>query len=223
MSSEEARIEVSELLVKIACEDEAGNKRILLDKAYLTLENALSLDKNNSCLHHLVGLCCYDEPIWTDDIKVRMESSFKKVLEIDETHQFASLYLGHFYFDEKKYDKALPFFSAVRKRFFRKIDQRWRLLKNAELILCCHLYLHYERVTLNEINYVCSIYERFNRVDAPVTTEIVVCLASFSRSVDMKLKAMVCRVLKMIYKMKAEKYFSNFEPFAILRRIISSN
>src|SRR5882724_13050826 len=61
-------------------------------------------------------------------------------LRLDPNHQFAKLYLGHFYYDKGDFANALSYFQAVDDGYLLSTDTLWRRLNLHELILCCNLH-----------------------------------------------------------------------------------
>lgn len=96
-SSESALSQVNDVLVEVACETTADAKYRLLRQARANLDEALIVDPHNPDLHHVLGLSWYHEPEWSDEARQSVEQCFRKALELEGGHQFASLCLGHFY------------------------------------------------------------------------------------------------------------------------------
>ncbi len=132
-------------------------------------------------------MCWYAEREWTIEAKEQIEQHFSTAVQLDATNQFATLFLGHFYFDEARYNEALKLFLQIDDAYFEKLDQKYRVLKNHELIVCCHLYLNADDVTFEEIDNLCKEYESTESSDVPVPQEIVACLAKLvGESKDLK-------------------------------------
>jgi tetratricopeptide (TPR) repeat protein len=223
VSSEVALSRVNELLVEVACESETNAKSRVLGKARSILDQVISADPHNSDLHHALGLCWYYEPEWSDEARHSVEQCFRRALELEPGHQFASLYLGHFYFDERRYEDALAFFSTADDSYFENLGQHWRVLKNRELALSCRLYLDPNDVTSNEVDQLCSAYEAAEPEDWVPPTEIVVCLARVGKQTRSDMKVLAQRILQMIRELDFEKAYANLEEYVALKRIVSGN
>lgn len=164
------------LETKAVCQSNARIRAKLLAKARAIIQGALTQNQSHSNLHHVLGLCWYAEKNWTDETKEQIERQFSAANQFDNTNQFATLYLGYFYFDEARYDEALKLFLQINNTYFEELDLKWRILKNHELIICCRLYLTAD-VSFEEIDNLCKEYESVDSIDAPVPQEIVLCLS----------------------------------------------
>ncbi len=186
-SPDEAIDIATRLETKAVCQPNERIKAKLLAKARAVVGSALAQNQNHSNLHHVLGLCWYAEREWTIEAKEQIEQHFSTAVQLDATNQFATLYLGHFYFDEARYDEALKLFLQIDDAYFEKLEQKYRILKNHELIVCCRLYLNAPDVTFVEIDSLCKEYESTESSDVPVPQEIVVCLAKLvGESKDLK-------------------------------------
>src|SRR5215510_2044533 len=178
--SESALAEAERLSLEAICqEDEAAQSRLFAE-ARSALHNALASEPNNPDLHHMLGLCWYKDPARSDQIRQAIEFHFKAAKQLAPDDPFPSLYLGHFFFDEGRYEEALPLFKQVDENYFEDIGQKWRILKNRELILCCRLYLSPGDVADSDLDAVCSAYEKADEEDSPVPREIVACVAALA-------------------------------------------
>jgi tetratricopeptide (TPR) repeat protein len=193
-----------ELLLEAICEDDETKRTELLADARLQLTDALTRYPENADLHHMLGLCWYWDDQDSKNGKPGAEQAFKSALEFKSTHQFANLYLGHVYFDTGKYDAALNLFSKADANYFESLEQHWRNIKNAELILCCRLYLKLDDVGLAEIEDLCRLYESADDIDAPLPLEIIVCVAKLIEKNPDKLKPMAFRLVKMVQQIGVE-------------------
>ena len=216
-SSESALSQVNDLLVEVACETTAEAKSRLLRQARAILDEALIVDPHNPDLHHVLGLSWYHEPEWSDEARQSVEQCFRKALELEGGHQFASLYLGHFYFDERRYEQALPFFSRADESYFENLGQHWRVLKIRELVLCCRLYLNSNEVWLNETDRLCAAYEAAESENWMPPTEIVVCVARLGKETRSDVSVIAKRVLEMIRKLDMETAYAKLEDYRALQ------
>jgi tetratricopeptide (TPR) repeat protein len=203
-SPDEAIDIATRLETKAVCQLNERIKAKLLAKARAVAESALAQNQNHSNLHHVLGLCWYAEIEWTIEAKEQIEQHFSAAVKLDATNQFATLFLGHFYFDEARYDKALNLFLEIDDVYFEKLDQKYRVLKNHELIVCCRLYLNADDVTFEEIDNLCKEYESTEPSDVPVPQEIVACLAKLVPE-SKNLKQAAERVILMLKRTGFER------------------
>jgi len=198
------------------CQPNERIKAKLLAKARAIVESALIQNQRHSNLHHVLGLCWYAEGIWTNEAKEQIELQFSVAAQLDESNQFAKLYLGYFYFDEARYDEALKLFLEIDDTYFKQLELDWRILKSHELILCCRLYLNAEEVTFDEIDSLCKEYESIDPIDAPVPQEIVICLERLARKTK-KLKQAVERIILLVKRLDLEQAKSIEESLGKLK------
>ena len=196
-SIESAFSQVNELLVEQACADSSEAKSHALSRARKILDDVIIDSPQNADLHHALGICWYHETEWSDEVGITIERCFRTALEAEPGHKFATLYLGHFCFDEKRYEEALALFSEVDESYFDGIGHHWRVLKNRELILCCRLWLK-RSVRLSDIEDLCRAFEKADEAHVPVPREIVACLSTLRNDSTEELNGIVKRVLEMI-------------------------
>jgi Lipoprotein NlpI, contains TPR repeats len=211
---------VDELLLNEACEDDPEAKSRFLKEARAILVEGLIQYPDNPDLHHLMGLCWYYEPELSDDSRTCIVQSFENALKLKPDYHFASLYLGHFYFDEGRYAEALQLFSQVDEGYFESIPQPWRVLKNRELVLCCRLYLDAESVQIGDIDRFCLVLEAADNEDVMVPMHLLASLASLEKHTE--LKVMAKRTLEMIARIGFENAKSIVDTSAVLRRVLTS-
>jgi tetratricopeptide (TPR) repeat protein len=213
-SAEDAVLAAERLELEAVCQDDEAAQSRLLAEARSILNRALAAEPNSARLHHWLGLCWYQDPPWNEAARQAMEYHFKSAIELAPGYEFPSLYLGHFYFDEGRYAEALPLFQKMDEQYFEEISQRWRILKNRELILCCRLYLHPAEVAVSELEAVCLAYEEADQVEAPVPQEIVACVATLIEVEPEKMEAMAKRVIELVRRLECEDAFwirSNYQ------------
>jgi tetratricopeptide (TPR) repeat protein len=205
--SESAIAEAERLSLEAICQNDETAQSRLLAEARSVLHNALDGEPNNPDLHHMLGLCWYDDPERSDKIRQAIEFHFKTAKHLAPSYPFPSLYLGHFYFDEGRYAEALPLFQQVDESYFEDIGQRWRILKNRELILCCQLYLTPGDIADSELETMCMVYEKADEEDRPVPREIVACVATLTNISQEKKSAMAGRITELIRSLGYENAF----------------
>jgi tetratricopeptide (TPR) repeat protein len=205
--SESAIAEAERLSLEAICqEDETAQSRFFAE-ARSVLHNALAGEPNNPLIHHMLGLCWYDDPARSDKIRQAIEFHFKTANQLAPSDHFPSLYLGHFYFDEGRYADALPLFQQVDENYFENIGQRWRILKNRELILCCQLYLRHGDIADSELEAISEAYKQANKEDRPVPLEIAACVASLTDISQEKKRTMARVIIELIQSLGYENAF----------------
>lgn len=164
--------EIQLILRKLSsAENEEDEKRLLLigrEKSFECLEkNAGDAETNFA-----VGLVMYNSH--TEDKKYGKYAVeyLRKTLEINPKHELSKLYLGHYFYDIKDYEKALTYFQNIDKDFFTKINQNWRTLKLNELILCCKIFLSDSSISLQDFNKLENEYLRADSEDVLVPFEL---------------------------------------------------
>jgi hypothetical protein len=191
------------------CEDDEAKQTQLLAKARSQLAHALASYPDNANLHHMMGLCWYWDNQDSKEGKPFAEQSFKSALELEPANQYANLYLGHVYFDTARYAEALRLFSKLDAGYFEEVSQRWRNLKNAELILCCRMYLNLEDVKPSEVEEMCLMYESVYQEDSsepPVPIEILVCVAKLFKSNTDRMTPIASRVIELFRRMEFDQF-----------------
>jgi tetratricopeptide (TPR) repeat protein len=219
--AEDAIAEAERLAIEATCQQEEATQSRLLAEARSVLDRALSTEPNNPRLHHMLGLCWYQDLARDAAICQAIESHFKAALQLAPAYAFPSLYLGHFYFDEGRYTEALPLFQKVNEDYFEQIGQKWRILKNRELVLCCRLYLHPREVDISELEAVCQAYLDADQEDAPVPTEIVTCIANLTEVPLEMSSAMARRVKELLRKLGYENAFWVRDDYQRLQQFAS--
>jgi len=220
ISTDSVFSQVDELLLEEACADSSEAKSSPLRRARKLLEDAIVSAPENPDLHHALGICWYHEPEWSAEMRVSIERCFRTALQAEPGHKFATLYLGHFCFDERRYREALELFSQVDESYFNSIGQHWRVLKNRELVLCCRLHVRHS-VGLADIEDLCRAFERADSIDVPVPTEIVQCLSGLRGDSRPELNEMIQRVLEMIRRIDFEGANSISDGLEALRQSVS--
>lgn len=91
--------------------------------------------------HYALGYAWYLHPQEAAIRDSKVTWHLQKALEIDPGHRFARLYLGHYYYDRRRFADALAALSSLEDDEFAALGQVWRDAKVAELLLCCMLQL----------------------------------------------------------------------------------
>src|SRR5262249_32529652 len=86
---------------------------------------------------YVAGLAMYNSFAVDESYGDQVERCLQKSLSLNNEHQFARLYLGHYYYDTGRYEDALSHFENVTDSYFLSANKEWRVLKLHELILCC--------------------------------------------------------------------------------------
>lgn len=214
--------EVDKLMLEASCQEDETEQSKLLAQARTLLENALPQNQSTSELYYLLGLCWYEDPKRSNQIRFNIEKYFKLAIKFNPKHRFASLYLGHFYFDEARYEKALPLFLSASYKYFKKLGQKWRIVKNKELILCCRLYIDPAKVTILDVEKVCSAYENTEYIDRPVPLEIIECLSKLMVTAPVIIIPIIPRVLAMVEHIDYQTAKSIEQSYSFLRKLISN-
>ena len=201
----------AQLLTEAQSEDNEA-RRLLLEKAINILQECVSHNPEEADCYHALAVCWYDHPQPSVERNENVEKYLRQALDLCPAHPFATIYLGYILFDERRYKEALAQFESVDEAYFEGIDQKWRVLKNRELILCCRLYLHSQEVSEKDVAVLCESYETTDSVDVPVPLEIVKCfsyLCEHQEGLTSKHRSMIERVVNMVKKIEFEKALSD--------------
>src|SRR5215475_11147400 len=196
--SESAIAKAERLSLEAVCQEGETAQSRLLSEARSVLHGLLAAEPNNPGLHHMLGLCWYNDSARSDEIRQAIEFHFKAAIQLAPSDPFPSLYLGHFFFDEGRYAEALSLFQRVDENYFEDIGQRWHILKNRELILCCQLYLGPGDRADSELEAICRVYENADEEDKPAPLEIVTCDATLTNISQEKKRAMARIIIELI-------------------------
>ena len=144
---EECVAVVVELLDERSSEPAIERRAKLLDLARRKAVECVERTPNSAESNYLAGQVSYDS--FCDDEKygAAAESFLTRAIALDPNHQFARMFLGHYYYDTARYGQALECFQKIDEDYFTSIPQRWRVLKLHELILCCQVFLESSEVT----------------------------------------------------------------------------
>lgn len=128
------------------------------------------------------GLTIYDSFALDETYGNQVEQYLKRSLKLDENHQFARLYLGHYYYDVRRYEDALSHFEKVTDSYFLSANKEWRILKLHELILCCKLRLNHSDINIDKFSSLVQEFDHSLPEDVPVPLELAVTLAETKAS-----------------------------------------
>jgi hypothetical protein len=133
-------------------------------------------------VEYALGYAWYLYPSESINRDEQIELHLTNALKINPLHKFAKLYLAHYYYDRKNFSIALKLLADFSPTEFGDTNgQYWRDAKNAELILCCKLYL-------DDIQGIKSaaqqLYESMTRLESgmnPEPIELVETLSNLMR------------------------------------------
>lgn len=165
--------------------------------------------KDYNCWY-VLGLIWYWMPKEIEKWDENCENALKKAIAIRPDYNWSNMYLGHLYFDQRKFDKALSQFEKLSSQYFNQLDLYWRVLKYEELILCCKLYLNFDGVEIIEVEKYTKSCEKWNEEDVIFTLEIIRCLVELSENKNIertKLKTIYLRLKTMLKKTNNEDIF----------------
>jgi tetratricopeptide (TPR) repeat protein len=86
------------------------------------------------------GYCWYSAGGDEGERQSKAENYLSRAVALDPSNAMAHLYLGHLFFDQKRYKEAAEAFQLVDVSSFVAKGQNWRALKARELLLCCLLF-----------------------------------------------------------------------------------
>jgi tetratricopeptide (TPR) repeat protein len=169
--------------------------------------------QDNKCWY-LLGLIwyCFPSDYQADyqERSVNCETALKKAIELKPDDDWSNMYLGHLYFDEKKFEIALHQFEKVSSEYFDGLDLHWRVLKLEELILCCKLYLDFDRIEDVKIEKYAEKCEKTDESKYVFPLEMMRCVLELSEKPEVdksKLKRLFLRLKKMLKKSDNEDVF----------------
>ncbi|MDR2880422.1 MAG: hypothetical protein LBV29_00775 [Azoarcus sp.] len=140
-------------------------------------------DSQSADMEYAKGYAWYLYPFECIARDEQTELHLKNALKINPLHKFAKLYLAYYYYDHKNFSIALDLLTDFSPTEFGDTNgQYWRDAKNAELILCCKLYLDDIQGIKNAIQ---RLYESMTKLESemnPEPTELVEALRNLMRS-----------------------------------------
>ncbi|MBX7169783.1 MAG: hypothetical protein K1X72_02425 [Pyrinomonadaceae bacterium] len=182
-----------------------------LDIAKNLVEECLEEQPDDYLCWYLLGLIWYNFSFNSKERSENCEKALKKSIEIRPDYNWSNMYLGHLYFDQRKFEIALSQFEKLSSEYFKELDLYWRVLKYEELILCCKLYLNFEEVEIIEVEKYAESCEKWNEEDIIFTLEIMRCLVELSdnENIDkLKLKTIFTRLKNMLKKTNNDDIFT---------------
>ena len=186
-----------------------------LNIAKSLIEECITENSKDYNCWYVLGLIWYWFPQDYKDRNKNCEKSLKRAIEIRPDYNWSIMYLGHLYFDEKKYKKALKLFEKLNHKYFVELDLYWRVIKYQELILCCKFYLNFEEVDFVEIDEyakTCEISFESKEYECIFPVELVRCLVELSEKQNTsksKLKAIILRFKEMLDKTDNDDIFTD--------------
>lgn len=167
--------EVDEALMEASASTGAERKQSLTHAQKLVAE-LLAIAPDDADSNFAAGLTMYESWPEQEEDESLTEKYLLKALSVNPNHQLAKLYLGHHYYDNGKYEQALPLFEGVEEEHFLSIGQKWRVLKLHELILCCKLYLNDQSLSGDHFISLANEQLTADPEDVPVPIELITAL-----------------------------------------------
>lgn len=164
--------------------DEARSTRITEERARLlapareTVQKCLRIASDDVEVNYVAGLVMYHSFCLESEYGSRAETYLQNAVNLSPEHEFARLYLGHYYYDTGEYQKALAYFETIEEDYFLSMGQRWRILKLHELILSCKVFLNSPDITTDSFELLAQEYLNVAAEDVPLPLELVSTLAS---------------------------------------------
>ena len=203
---------VVELLDSASSSGREEERMQYLVDAREAVAECLKVEGNSADVNYIAGLVMYRSFCIDERYGERAEEYLRKASGLNPDHQFARLYLGHYYYDIGEYSRALECFETVNENYFRSIDQVWRVLKLHELILCCRIFVASRDLTEGSFETLAKEYLAASSEDVPVPTEITAALAktvnsSIWSTIDRRVVEEV--VLEMIERLDVSEAFKS--------------
>ena len=201
---------VVELLDSATSADAEESRAQCLADAREAVIDCLKAEADSADVNYIAGLVMYRSFCIDERYGERAEEYLRKATGLNPDHQFARLYLGHYYYDIGEYSRALECFKSVNENYFTSIDQVWRVLKLHELILCCQMFVASRDLTEGSFETLAKDYVAASSEDVPVPTEI---LAALAKTVNRSIWSTIDRgvvekvVLEMIERLDVSEAF----------------
>lgn len=174
------------------------------------VEECLEEKPDDYLCWYLLGLIWYNFSFDSKERSENCEKALKKAIEFRPDYNWSNMYLGHLYFDQRKFKLALSQFEKLSSEYFKELDLYWRVLKYEELILCCKLYLNFDEVEFSEVEKYGKSCEKWIDRDLIFPLEIMRCIVELSENKNtdkLKLKAIVSRLKNMLKKTNNDDIF----------------
>lgn len=155
---------------------------------------------------YLLGLIWYNFSLDSVERSENCEKALKKAIELKPDYNWSNMYLGHLYFDQRKFEVALSQFEKLDANYFDELDLHWRVLKYEEQILCCKLYLNFREVEYAEIDRYAESCESFFEMEDygyVFPLELMRCFVALSQKENIdriKMKHIFARIKAMLKK-----------------------
>ncbi len=173
---------IHDLLFQADSLETAEESNILLAKARDILQKYLRDDEPDPESWYVAGLTFYESFAIEINYGKEAERCLSKAILLDPEHQFARLFLGHYYYDIGSYEEALARFEKVQEGYFISVGKFFRVLKLHELILCCKLRLNDQDLTINNFIHLIKELDQSEPEDVPVPLEMADCLVKTKES-----------------------------------------
>lgn len=217
MSGEKSKFieEIDQFLTDAICAEDEEKKIEFLQLAKIKGEEFLTEFPEDSDASHMMGLVIY---AFSGLEKLQIaEKYFAAAVKINPKNQFAIMYLGHCYFDTKRFSDALVYFEKINEDYFILDDKLWRIIKLHELILCCQI----------QTNLIDNFLEKFTQFinelkvtpdeDIPVPFEFAQTLAETKNSLlwqkvdrEKVVEKFSQRLSKLGYEITLKEYIERF-------------
>ena len=181
-TTEECLGAVIELLNEGSSTNSKEERARLVGTARETVHDCLAIRPDDAEANYIAGLVMYDSFCLEEEYGSQAEIYLQKAVTLNPQHQFARMYLAHYYYDTGAYQEALAFFETIREDYFLSMGQRWRVLKLHELMLCCKVFLNSPDITTDSFDGLVQEYLGVEDEDAPLPLELVSTLASAQES-----------------------------------------
>lgn len=164
--------ELQLILNRASCAENETEERKLLNIGRKKSFDCLKKSHNNAEANFAVGLVMYKSHTENESYGKLAVKYLEKAVELKPNHELSKLYLGHYFYDVKDYEKALFYFENVDKDYFTRINQHWRKLNLNELILCCKIFLGDSNINLKDFYELEDEYLQADSEDVLVPFEL---------------------------------------------------
>ena len=127
-------------------------------------------------IFYALGCCWYDMPYESPERILNVKMWLTRALEMNPSHHFARLYLGHYFFDNREYGIAHELFCKIPYGYFKNYHQEWRDIKRQELVLCCEFYTNTKKITIENMASLQEVYVTTTEEERPVPIEFIICI-----------------------------------------------
>lgn len=162
------------------CTTDLQERARLLEAAILHLTS--KGDLASAEVQYVIGYAWYQHPAESGLRDEKVQSHLTEALRINPHQKFAQLYLAHYHFDKKNFPVALKLLQGFDPMEFGGVGQAWRDAKNAELILCCGLYMSDHECINAALVQLCEALTRLEPGMNPAPSELAVALRVLTKS-----------------------------------------